>query len=173
MIIQKLFREDLWFRLNVFSIIVPPLRERIEDIPALIRHFVAQKGHELGISTLPPIVPGALERLMNYRWPGNVRELENLVERELIWHRGGQLRFDSMLPDDEGKGCEDTSAQNVGIDYPINLDEAMSLHIGKVLKMAKGKIHGSGGAAELLGINPNTLRGRMRSLGILPGKQKS
>ncbi len=163
-------REDLWFRLNVFPIIVPPLRQRKEDVPALARHFVELKSRELGLAILPAIAPGALERLMNYNWPGNVRELENLVERELIRHRGGQLRFDSLLPGERGGETQPVTEGKGG--GPLNLDEAMSLHISKALKMAKGKVHGPGGAAELLGINPNTLRGRMSKLGIMYGRKK-
>ncbi len=170
MVSENRFREDLWFRLNVFPIIVPPLRQRKEDVPALTRYFVELKSRELGIAIPPAIAPGALERLMNYGWPGNVRELENLVERELIRHRGGQLRFDSLLPGVKG-GETQPVAEEKGVG-PINLDEAMSLHIGKVLKMTKGKIHGPGGAAKLLGINPNTLRGRMNKLGITFGRVK-
>lgn len=168
MISENRFREDLWFRLNVFPIIVPPLRQRKEDVPALTRHFVTQKSRELGIAIPPPIAPGALERLMNYGWPGNVRELENLVERELIRHRGGQLQFDSLLPDD--KDVKTIPALESAVGVPLNLDEAMSLHIGKILKLTKGKVHGPGGAAELLGINPNTLRARMNKLGIKYGR---
>jgi len=170
MISESRFREDLWFRLNVFPIIVPPLRQRQEDVPALTRHFVALKCRELGIADPPAIAPGALERLMNYGWPGNVRELENLVERELIRHRGGQLRFEFLLPGDKGGETQPVTEGKDG--GPLNLDEAMSLHIGRVLKMTRGKIHGSGGAAELLGINPNTLRGRMSKLGIRYGRVK-
>lgn len=168
MVSEGQFREDLWFRLNVFPITLPPLRQRKEVIPALIRHFVALKSKELSIAVPPAVAPGAYERLTNYNWPGNVRELENLVERELIWHRGGPLKFDSLLPD----ATEHSTVpfqEGPDITAPLNLDEAMSIHIGKVLKMARGKIHGPGGAAELLGINPNTLRGRMRHLGILHG----
>jgi len=170
MISENRFREDLWFRLNVFPIIVPPLRQRKEDVPALTRHFVELKSRELGIAIPPAIAPGALERLMNYGWPGNVRELENLVERELIRHRGGQLRFDFLLPGE--KGDETQTVMEIKGSGQLNLDEAMFLHIGKVLKMTKGKIHGPGGAAELLGINSNTLRGRMNKLGIMYGRAK-
>jgi len=164
MVTENQFREDLWFRLNVFPIIVPPLRQRREDVPALARHFVDVKCRELGIAIPPAIVPGALEKLMNYGWPGNVRELENLVERELIRHRGGQLRFDSLPLDEKGTETQQVIEGKVG--GPINLDEAMAAHISNVLKTTKGKIHGPGGAAELLGINPNTLRGRMSKLGL-------
>jgi len=170
MVSENRFREDLWFRLNVFPIIIPPVRQRKDDVPALTRHFVDQKSRELGIAVPPAIAPGALERLMNYSWPGNVRELENLVERELIRHRGGQLRFDSLLPSD--RGSETQPVTEIIDDGPLNLDEAMSLQISKVLKITKGKIHGPGGAAELLGINPNTLRGRMNKLGIMYGRTK-
>lgn len=170
MVSEDRFREDLWFRLNVFPIIIPPLRQRKDDVPALTRHFVEQKGRELGIAVPPAIAPGALERLMHYSWPGNVRELENLVERELIRHRGGQLRFDSLLS--SRSSSEAQPVIEVNDDGPLNLDEAMSLQISKVLKITKGKIHGPGGAAELLGINPNTLRGRMSKLGVVYGRKQ-
>ena len=171
MISENQFREDLWFRLNVFPIIVPPLRQRREDVPALTRHFVAHKSRELGIGIPPAIAPGALDRLMHYDWPGNVRELENLVERELIRHRGGQLRFESLLPGEfGGKSKSATSKEEDG---PLNLDEAMALHISKVLEITGGKIHGPGGAAKILGINPSTLRARMGKLGIVFGRRSS
>jgi Transcriptional regulator containing GAF, AAA-type ATPase, and DNA binding domains len=167
MIAENEFREDLWFRLNVFPIIVPPLRQRREDIPALARHFVAAKSRELGHAASPAIAPGALERLTHYNWPGNVRELENLVERELIRYRGGNLKFESLMTP-----SEPVPISVKDVDLPLNLDEAMSIHISRVLKMTHGKVHGQGGAAELLGINPNTLRGRMRKLGVNYGRKK-
>ena len=84
------FREDLWFRLNVFPIEVPPLRDRKGDMPALLQHFIERKAGELKIGETPQLAPGAIDRLMAYDWPGNVRELENLVERAMILrHRGG------------------------------------------------------------------------------------
>ncbi len=165
MVLENRFREDLWFRLNVFPIIIPPLRQRKEDIPALTRHFIARKSMELGIVSPPAIAPGALQRLMNYAWPGNVREVENLVERELIRHRSGQLLFDSVLPADHDSKAIDPG-EDSSLPAPLKLDELMALHISSVLKMTKGKIHGPGGAAELLGLEPNTLRARMDKLGI-------
>ena len=170
MVSENRFREDLWFRLNVFPIIVPPLRQRKEDVPALTRYFVALKCRELGIAIPPAIAPGALDRLMSYSWPGNVRELENLVERELIRHRGGQLTFNSQLVSEKSGETQPVSEETGG--GPLNLDEAMALHVIKVLKLTKGKVHGPGGAAELLGINPNTLRGRMNKLGIMYGRKR-
>ena len=126
---------------------------------------------ELGIFVPPAIAPGALQRLMNYSWPGNVRELENLVERELIRHRGGQLLFDSVLPT-ESKFEVLNPKEESNMHAPLKLDELTTLHISKVLKMTKGKIHGPGGAAELLGLGPTTLRARMDKLGITYRRKK-
>ncbi|WP_241426289.1 sigma 54-interacting transcriptional regulator [Geobacter benzoatilyticus] len=165
MVSENQFREDLWFRLNIFPIIIPPLRQRKEDIPALARFFVAKKSRNLDIRLIPAIAPGALERLMKYNWQGNIRELENMVERELIRHKGGQLMFNS-LPDyrEESPTISD---QNTPETYnALSLDELMSLHIRKILDKTNGKIHGSGGAAEILGIKSTTLRARMDKLGI-------
>lgn len=173
MVAEGRFREDLWFRLEVFPISIPPLRQRKEDIPALIRHFVTQKSKELNIAPSPAVAPGAYERLMSYGWPGNVRELENMVERELIRYQGGLLRFDCLLLEEK---CREAAAVSNNIETstrPLSLDEAMCLHIRNVLKMTNNKIHGAGGAAELLGINPSTLRGRMRNLGILHGTRNA
>jgi len=171
MVSEHRFREDLWFRLNVYPIIVPPLRQRRDDVPALTRHFVAGKSRELGIAIPPAIAPGALDRLMNYDWPGNVRELENLVERELIRYQGGQLRFDALL----AAGRDGDAAplpQEGSLQQTVQLDEVICRHICETLKVTEGKIHGPGGAAELLGIKANTLRARMDKLGIRYGRQK-
>jgi len=146
---------------------VPPVRQRKEDVPALTRYFLAAKSRELGIAAVPPsIAPGALQRLMQYDWPGNVRELENLVERELIRHREGPLTFDAILSREGGK-TKEVAASDACPHLPLKLDEAISAHISEVLKLAEGKIHGPGGAAELLGMNPNTLRWRLDKLGII------
>ena len=158
------FREDLWFRLNVFPIEVPPLRDRKSDLSALLQHFVERKAGELKIADTPKLAPGAIDRLMAYDWPGNVRELENLVERAMILrHRGEPLRFDELagaLP--TGRDAAVLTAEGEALD----LDAVTAAHIRRVLGMTGGKIHGPGGAGELLGVNPNTLRHRMRKLGI-------
>ena len=164
-LVDTLAEQDLWYRLSGFPIIVPPVRQRKEDVPALTRHFVAMKSRELGLALPPSIAPGALLRLKEYDWPGNVRELENLVERELILHPIGPLTFDAILRREEGKKMPG-AAGNGGQLYPLNLDEANAAHIREVLRLAKGKIDGPGGAAEMLGINPSTLRSRMNKLGI-------
>jgi len=165
MVAEGSFREDLWYRLSGFPIVVPPVRQRKEDVPALTRHFVTVRSRELGIGVPPSIAPGALQRLMEYDWPGNVRELENLVERELILHRDGPLTFDAILLREEVHK-RPVAASSDHPPLPTNLDEAMAAHISEVLRIANGKIHGPGGAAELLGMNPNTLRWRLDKLGI-------
>ncbi len=167
MVSRGKFREDLWFRLNVFPIVIPPLRLRRDDVPALVRHFVEVKRRELGLTSTPAIVPGALARLQEYAWPGNVRELENVVERELIRSSDGPLRFDEV-----GAATVRRDPPGVSPRGPARLDEAMAAHIESVLKAAGGKIHGPGGAAELLGVNENTLRNRMDRLGI-PYRRRS
>ena len=165
MVLEGSFREDLWYRLSGFPLMVPPVRQRKEDVPALTRHFVTVRSRDLGIAVPPSIAPGALQRLMEYDWPGNVRELENLVERELILHRGGPLTFNTILPGLEQKSVPLAAGDGRSL-YPLNLDEANAVHITEVLKLAKGKIDGAGGAAEMLGINSSTLRSRLDKLGI-------
>jgi formate hydrogenlyase transcriptional activator len=168
MVKEKQFREDLWFRLNVFPIRIPPLKERREDIPALVHHFVARKSRELKIPFPPSLAQGAIDRLMAYPWPGNVRELENLVERALILSQGAPLTFDDL-----SKGEEKTNSfPPVGPEGEfLRLDGVISGHIRRVLEMANGRVHGKGGAAELLGINSSTLRYKMNQLGIPYGRK--
>jgi transcriptional regulator with GAF, ATPase, and Fis domain len=157
------FREDLWFRLNVFPIAVPPLRDRPSDIPALVQHFIGRNAGELKIGETPRLAPGAIDDLMAYGWPGNVRELENLVERAMILHRGEPLRFDDLAR----LSSEEVGSIPLATDEEtLDLDTFVARHIRKVLGITGGKIHGPGGAGELLGINPNTLRYKMRKLGI-------
>ncbi|UCF86276.1 MAG: sigma 54-interacting transcriptional regulator [Desulfobacteraceae bacterium] len=161
------FREDLWFRINVFPIWIPPLRERKSDIPALLQHFISLKTKELKLPAIPTLSPGVIDMLMEYDWPGNVRELQNVVERALILNPSGPLTFKHInLPQHRksSKLPEKTSDS----DY---LDDAIVQHIKRALDKTKGKIHGKGGAAEILGINPSTLRNRMNKLGIKYGRK--
>jgi transcriptional regulator with GAF, ATPase, and Fis domain len=168
MVKEKRFREDLWFRLNVFPLRIPSLRERREDLPALVHHFVKRKARELKLHHSPALAPGAIDRLMAYDWPGNVRELENLVERALILSQGAALTFDDL----SGRTGEGRSpAPDASAKETLNLDAVMSTHIRRVLEMAGGRVHGKGGAAELLGMNPSTLRYRMGQLGIPYGRK--
>ncbi|MCP4118509.1 MAG: AAA family ATPase [Desulfobacteraceae bacterium] len=172
MIQQGKFREDLWFRLNVFPITIPPLRQRKSDIPALTFHFMEKKARELNFSERPVPAPGALEQLQSYDWPGNVRELENLVERSMIKNMTGtmgeHLCFEDMLPGRPEKSIPETRRPVPG---PLLLDEAMGAHIKAVLGMTGGKVQGKKGAAALLGINPSTLRNRMKKLNIPYGRK--
>ena len=171
MIASGQFREDLWYRLNTFPIMIPPLRHRKEDIPALLHHFVEKKSKELKIHTPPAIASGTLGRLKSYHWPGNVREFENMVERALIQSRGrkenAHLSFEYFSNPEKG--------QTIGV-LPetghelLTLDEAVSQHIQRALRLSKRKIYGADGAAQLLGINPNTLRSKMKKLGIPFGR---
>jgi len=163
------FREDLYFRLNVFPITIPPLRQRREDIPALLDHFIALKSRELNLGAAPRIADDAPARLQAYAWPGNVRELENLVERELIRQhgRGGPLRFVGLRPSDATRPPDVPPAAEPDLD---SWEGASRRYIDRVLRHTGGKIHGPGGAAEIMGINPNTLRSRMRRLGMPFGR---
>jgi len=163
------FREDLWFRLNVFPVHVPPLRERVGDIPALVQHFVERKAGELNLGETPRLAPGAIDKLTAYAWPGNVRELENLIERAMILHRGRELRFDDL----GASGVVTPGVPPSVEDDLLDLDAVTARHITRVLAATGGKIHGPGGAGELLGVNPNTLRSKMRRLGIPFGRQSS
>ena len=166
------FREDLWFRLNVFPIIIPPLRQRTIDIPALVNYFLEQKSMDLKIRKLPSLAPGAIEKLQTYDWPGNVRELQNIVERTLILNQmlddGTHLSFDplptGLMP------MENIALQKEDDGIIRPLDEVMANHIQKALDKANGKVEGDKGAASMLGINPGTLRGRMKKLKIPYGR---
>ena len=168
------FREDLWYRLNVFPIMIPPLRQRTEDVPALVSHFIEKKSSELNIWKPPKLAPGGMERLQSYTWPGNVRELENLVERELIQ---GQVSGDFQLLSFQGLSqAIPTPASRTPARQPetvSSLDNVVRDHIQYVLSRTNGKVEGARGAAELLGTHPSTLRARMRKLGIVFGRKSA
>ena len=168
MVRNQLFREDLWFRLNVFPIWVPPLRERRSDIPALLQHFIDLKSKELKLPAIPVLSPGAIDTLLEYHWPGNVREFQNIVERALILNPLGPLSFEHLSLSQQNE-IPRNNGQSVHI---ATLNEMISRHIRQVLSITEGKIHGNGGAAEMLGINASTLRNRMNKLGIEYGKVK-
>lgn len=163
MVAKKLFRSDLRYRLNVFPITIPPLRERREDIPALVHYFIAKKARELQIYDPPKIMPGAMGRLNVYNWPGNVRELENVVERAMILKRTGPLLFDDIVWPQPIEKPPNTEFDEASFQ---SLDEITSNHIRQALALCYGKVYGPHGAAHFLKINPNTLRHRMRKLGI-------
>lgn len=163
------FREDLWFRLNVFPIMIPPLRQRKGDIPSLVHHFIHHKSIELKLKENPKLASDAIDRLIAYSWPGNVRELENTIERALIQHRAGApLSFETLLP----QAAPAKVLQGQSLAEPLtSLDEMNAQYIRRVLVKADGKIYGPGGAAQILSINPSTLRKRMNKLGIPYGRK--
>lgn len=172
MVRDGLFREDLWFRLNVFPITIPPLRDRKSDILALTRHFMDKKAREMNLAQQPLLAEGSLEKLQEYHWPGNVRELENLVERTIILNMVQSpkmpLQFEPQPSKTVAGGVVMPPAELAP--QPLGLDQVMKNHIQIVLKLAGGKVEGEQGAAKLLGIHPSTLRNRMKKLGIHYGR---
>ncbi len=177
MVAEGRFREDLWFRINVFPIRIPPLRHRTDDIRALVQHFVTHKSRELKLGPPPPIARGALEPLLAYGWPGNVRELANVVERALILGQGAPMTFEPLLPmgatgSSRPEPLASTADGEDEDDVLETLDEATAHHIRRALRRTGGKIHGPGGAAELLGLKANTLRYRMDKLGVAYRKKR-
>ena len=169
MVSQNLFREDLWFRINVFPITIPPLRLRPDDIPALVSHFIQRKSKDLKIRSLPVPEPGDIEKLQSYDWPGNVRQLENLVERALIENitrsPGQPLKLYPFLQNDSAE----TAPASIN-PTRLSLDHAIETHIRHILELTGGKIQGPDGAAALMEIHPSTLRNRMKKLGIPYGR---
>ena len=173
MVEERTFRQDLWFRLNVFPIVIPPLRERPEDIPALAAHFGWRAGRRLGRGPLSPS-PRDLDLLVAYAWPGNVRELAAVIERAAILGNGLSLEIESALgqpaatvPGGAPRALPAPIAARAAApsSFPT-LDAAMARHIEEALARTRGRVEGERGAARLLGINPHTLRARMRRLGV-------
>jgi formate hydrogenlyase transcriptional activator len=167
------FREDLYYRLNVFPIQVPPLRERMDDIPLLAKHFVELSARELKCAK-PRLTRAAVTKLQNYDWPGNVRELRNLIERAVILARGGALDFDlpmatpSALP---SRAVPEVPSPAGAPGQPKLLTEAELQRRERdnlllALEAANWKIKGPDGAAELLGVKPTTLLSRMEKWGL-------
>ncbi|HUU80612.1 MAG TPA: sigma 54-interacting transcriptional regulator [Acidobacteriota bacterium] len=150
------FRDDLWYRLNIFPITMPPLRDRLDDIPLLVDFYVKKISKRMGksIEIIPTSVMNALQ---NYHWPGNVRELENILERAVINSSGPKLR----LVDELKKPQKDLSTSQK------TLEAVERDHIVRILEQTQWKVSGKNGAAEILGLDRSTLRGRMRKLGIL------
>ncbi len=161
------FREDLFYRLNVFPLKLPPLRERREDIAILAAAFAQKFARRLG-RALAPLSEDCLRRLESYSWPGNVRELQNVLERAVITARAGRLDLDRALPD--GAGSAAAAARSDGAAARIRtareFAELERQNIIAALESADWKISGSGGAAQLLGIKPTTLSSRIKALGI-------
>lgn len=162
------FREDLWFRLNVFPIMIPPLRQRPQDIPPLVDHLISRKRREMKVAKAVRVPADTIEKMKNYRWPGNVRELQNLVERSLI--RAQTSSSKELLLDLDPVGAISPAAGHTVAEKETVLpfDDAVIQIILKALAKSNGKVIGPGGAAELLHLHPSTLRGKMRKLNIRP-----
>jgi len=163
MVADNQFRADLYYRLNVFPVRIPPLRERPEDIPLLVAYFLQHHARRLNkrIESIPEEAMNALQR---HTWAGNVRELENFIERAVIVTRGARLQ----IPLAELK-AETVANGGATLAHPVRLvsmDEMERAHIEEVLRHTGGQIGGAGGAAEILGLPVSTLRSRMKKLGI-------
>jgi len=177
LVVERTFRGDLYYRLNVFPIQIPPLRERPEDVPLLVRYFVQKFSRRLN-KTVAFIPAAAMEALANYSWPGNIRELENFVERAVLLSPGKELR----VPVSELRSTDpanhlgnsaslgDSSSSFTSLTSPTSsistLEEAERQHILRALRQTEWRIAGPKGAASLLGMKRTTLQARMRKLGI-------
>ena len=163
------FREDLWYRLSVFPLLLPSLRERTEDIPALVDILTRQAARRFGVQLRYPS-SSDMRLLAAYGWPGNIRELRSVIERATILGNGKRLEIDAAMGLSSStlgtKPMAPLEIETLSDSEIIPLDEAMRRHISDVLAITKGRIEGPQGAAALLQINPHTLRARMRKLGI-------
>jgi transcriptional regulator with GAF, ATPase, and Fis domain len=152
------FREDLFYRLNVFPITIPPLRQRKGDIPLLVDYFVAKFNKKIG-KKIETVSRETLDTLQEYHWPGNVRELESVIERAVITSRATSLQILDRFENSRKAGEQDKQEDKF-------LSELERDHILQVLRKTFWRIEGRNGAAAILGLNPSTLRGRMRKDGI-------
>lgn len=152
---QGNFRDDLFYRLNVFPITIPPLRRRKEDLSLLINYFIKRKSEKYN-KTIEQISKADVQRLMEYGWPGNIRELNNVIERSVIATQGNTLALEWFL---EEISFDESHQVNT-------LEQIERAHILKIMEECQWKINGNGGAAEKLEMNPNTLRSKMKKLGI-------
>jgi transcriptional regulator with GAF, ATPase, and Fis domain len=172
----KQFREDLYYRLSVFPIVVPPLRERKEDIPQLAAQFVRNSCRRMGLSE-PRLTEGAVRAMQAYDWPGNIRELQHVIERAVILGGGHSLRLDLQTTGKHASAMGTQAAGNLEDGSPtpgkagrvLTMKELHELEVSNyraALKQSGGKVYGAGGAAALLGIPPTTLVSRLKSVGI-------
>ena len=169
------FREDLWYRLAVFPIILPALHERPDDIKPLAAHFIQRAAQRLGVPT-PTLKAGDLQLLLSYRWPGNIRELGSVLERAVILGQPKALDLQTALGVEglrkyASSPCNTSSAETQG-DQIESLDIIISEHIKRALVKTGGLVDGPRGAAKLLGLNTSTLRGKLRKHGIDPANFK-
>jgi PAS domain S-box-containing protein len=161
------FREDLYYRLNVFPIALPPLRERIEDVPLLVHYFVGRFAQKSG-RRITHVPQAAMRRMLVYGWPGNVRELENVVERAVILSPGPELNVpvEVLSAQPVAAFAPPSAAEEAPARPPTSLEDIERQHVASVLKQTRWRIDGPNGAARVLNVNPSTLRSRIKKLGI-------
>jgi transcriptional regulator with GAF, ATPase, and Fis domain len=159
------FRRDLYYRLSVFPIEVPPLRKRKEDIPLLADHFLEASSRKAGRSK-PPLTLAGVQRLQQYEWPGNVRELQHVIERAVITSAGSRLNIELPFHINSGDVPE-TAIAYPGVRTDAQIRQIEAENIRAALKAANGKVSGVGGAAELLGLKSTTLASRIKALQII------
>jgi len=190
MVKDRTFREDLWYRINIFPILLPTLRERIEDIPALVRHFAHKAATRFGLPAAEPTAAD-LAALSDYHWPGNIRELGAVIDRAVILGKGRRLDVTTALgfsrpippptdragatmyeviPESPDPPSPAPAADSILPNTILPLNAAMRQHIERALLATRGRVEGKRGAAAILQINPHTLRARMRKLGIDAGR---
>lgn len=171
MVLSGEFRKDLWYRLNVFPIMIPPLRQRPEDIPSLVNHLIDKKSKELKIRPALKMPENYMRQLQQYAWPGNVRELANVLERVLITGNVHDVLLPLTMQTPAWDWKRDLDRVPAGdVDDIETLDHWTQEYIQGILKKTEGKIEGKGGAAERLGLHPSTLRARMKKLNIAFGR---
>lgn len=164
----KRFREDLYYRLNVFPVHVAPLHERREDIAVLASHFVNASASKLN-RPLPRLTQGNILKLQRYDWPGNIRELQNVIERAVITAKAGRLNFDlptDTLPKKPSPVDSSQATEEPEVISDVEMQRRERVNILAALKQTKWKISGEDGAADLLGIKPTTLASRMKKMNI-------
>ena len=167
----KRFRADLYYRLSVFPIELPPLSQRKEDIPLLAEHMLQQLARSMGRES-PRLTKANIQQLQRYHWPGNIREFQHVLERAVITSRTGKLRFD-LVPAESGEHLgvapvhsTQASPEQEQVLTAVELKRFEADNIRRALRQTRGKVSGEGGAAELLGMKPTTLASRIKSLGI-------
>ncbi len=170
---QGRFRSDLYYRLNVVALRMPPLRERQGDVPLLAMYFIERYGKRFG-RAIERVSRGTMDLLLHYGWPGNVRELQNVIERAVVLSRGNELDLGpGLLPADATRAVPGPATPVAGVaggpaatGNTTSLEEVEKNHIIAVLKRTGGVVEGPGGAARILNLHANTLRSRMKKLGI-------
>jgi PAS domain S-box-containing protein len=169
LVLEGTFREDLFYRLSVFPIEVPPLRKRKEDVIQLAQHFLERTCNDFGRQTMK-LTRSQAHQIQNYDWPGNVRELKNVIERAVILSRGNTLRLDLSLPESAiGSGQFADQGGSAGEEQVLNEQQMRALqkrNIQVALRQSSWRVSGKNGAAELLGVKPTTLADRMKTMGI-------